>query len=260
MGAAVGVSSPISVSIAKTEEAVRIGQGVVAVPGAKEPSKKIIRAIRPKRIVERPRREDVAKYIVICVRPKHRPDPTAIPITIETAPESASRETIAYEAIAEAVGGEIASAESAAPSEIVTTPVVCEAGMSNGVGPKSMRTGEMAQTSPAMGVGAGKVPDTPKMTAAHPAEMPPRHAAEMAATEVAATEVPTTEVPTTGVPTTEVPTTEVPTTEVPTTEVAPSPTKMPAASAVSSAKGHDIVRKRNRHYRDTRHQRNNDLA
>jgi len=168
------------------------------------------------------------------------------------------------EVIAESVGREIASAESAAPSEIVTTPVVGEAGM--------------AQTSPAMGMGAGKVPDTPKMAAAHPPEMPPRHAAEVAATEVATTEVPTaevptaevptaevptaevptTEVPTTEVPTTEVPTTEVPTTEVPSTEVAPSPTKMPATSAVSSAKGHDIVRKRNRHHRDT--QRNNDLA
>jgi hypothetical protein len=70
--------------------------------------------------------------------------------------------------------------------------------------------------------------------------MPSRHAAEVAAAEV--------------------PTTEVPTTEVSTTEVTPSPTKMPATSAVSSAKGHDIVRKRHRHDRDTRHQRNDDLA
>jgi hypothetical protein len=86
---------------------------------------------------------------------------------------------MASEAIAESVGREIASAESAAPSEIVTTPVVCEAGMPNGMGPKLMCTGEVAQTSPAMDMGAGKVPDTPKMAAA----------------EVAAAEVPTTEVP-----------------------------------------------------------------
>ena len=151
---------------------------------------------------------------------------------------------MASEAIAESVGCEIASAESAAPSEIVTTPVVCEGGMSHGVGPKLMRSSEMAQTSPAMGMGVGKAPNASKMPATHPPEMSPRHAAEVPATEVAATKVAATEVAAA----------EVPTTEVPTTEVAPSstkmpsaPTEMPAASAVPAAKGHDIVRKRNRH-------------
>jgi len=146
---------------------------------------------------------------------------------------------MACEAVAESVGREIASAESAAPSEIVTPPAACTA-MPNGMGPKLMRSGEMAQTSPAAGMAAGKVSNTSKMPT-EPPEMPPT--AEVP--EVPTAEVP--EVPATEVPATKVPTTKVPTTEVATTEVAPSPTEMPATSAVPSAKGHNIVRKRNRH-------------
>jgi hypothetical protein len=51
---------------------------------------------------------------------------------------------LASETIAESVSCEIASAESVATSEIVTTPIVCEAGMSDVMATKLMRSAEMA--------------------------------------------------------------------------------------------------------------------